>query len=226
MPITLFHSKTKYNFFRQNQREILIGFCVLLAVLVSWLFPNKLFGESFWSSFFLFLVFPGLIMLFLLKEPLKNFGISLGKLKTGILFSVIVVAVFIFVNYYLLFHSKYGGQLSIARGIVNSFTIFLLFEIFIALPLHFFWEFFFRGFLQLGLEKKMGFLSVILASVLQAVVFFRSGWIPVLLVLFSSLAAGIIVRQSRSILYSTLSLWIISVSLDIMIIKIANQVAR
>jgi membrane protease YdiL (CAAX protease family) len=226
MPINLSPTKTDVSFFRQNQREIFIGFCSALVVLVSLLFPQKEYGETFWLSFFIFLVFPGLSILFLLNEPLKNFGISLGEQKTGILFSAVVVAFFIFVNYYLLFHSKYGGQLSIARGIVDSFAIFLLFEIFIALPLHFFWEFFFRGFLQLGLEKKMGFLSIIIASFLQAAVFFRSGWVLLLLVLFSSLAAGIIAHQSRSIFYSALSLWIISLSLDIMIIRIAHQAAR
>jgi hypothetical protein len=61
---------------------------------------------------------------------------------------------------------------------------------------------------------------------LQALIFGRSGWIAAFLVLFSSLAAGLIVRQSRSILYSALSLWLISMSLDIMIIRIVHQIAK
>jgi membrane protease YdiL (CAAX protease family) len=209
-----------------TRRELLIGFCAALVVLVSLIFPQKAYGETFWLSFLLFTVFPTLAILFLLKEPLKNFGISLGERKMGIILSAAIVIVFLFVNYFLLFHTKYGGQLSIARGIVGSFTAFLAFEFFIALPLHFFWEFFFRGFLQLGLEKKLGIFSLILAAILQALLFGRSGWIIFLLILFSSLAAGIIARQSRSILYSALSLWIISISLDIMIIRIVHQIAK
>jgi len=209
-----------------TRRELLIGFCAALVVLMSLFFPQQAYGETFWLSFLLFAVFPALAIVFLLKEPLKNFGITLGEREIGILLSAAAVIVFIFANYYLLFHTKYGGQLSIARGIVGSFTAFLLFELFIALPLHFFWEFFFRGFLQLGLEKKLGIFSFLLAAILQALLFGRSGWIIFSLILFSSLAAGLIARQSRSILYSAISLWLISMSLDIMIIRIVHQIAK
>ena len=209
-----------------TRRELLIGFCAVLVVLVSLIFPQQAYGETFWLSFLLFAVFPAAVAAYLLKEPLKNFGLSLGERKIGIVFSAAVVIVFIFANYYLLFHTKYGGQLSIARGIVGSFTAFLAFEFFIALPLHFFWEFFFRGFLQMGFEKKLGIISLPLAAILQTLLFFRSSWIAIFLILFSSLAAGLIVRQSRSILYSALSLWLISMSLDIMIIRIVRQIAK
>ena len=209
-----------------TRRDLLIGFCAALVVLVSLLFPQQAYGETFWLSFLLFAIFPAASAAYLLKESLKNFGITIGERKTGIIFSVAVVIVFIFANYYLLFHTKYGGQLSIARGIIGSFTAFLLFEIFISLPLHFFWDFFFRGFLQLGLEKKLGIFSLLLAAILQALLFGRSGWIIFLLILFSSLAAGLIARQSRSILYSAISLWLISMSLDIMIIRIVHQIAK
>jgi membrane protease YdiL (CAAX protease family) len=209
-----------------SRRDILIGFCAALVIAVSFVFPQQAYGETFWLSFLFFVVFPALVIIFLLKEPLKNFGISLGERKTGIILSVAVVIVFIFVNYFLLFHTKYGGDLSIARGIIGSFTAFLLFEFFISFPLHFFWEFFFRGFLQLGLEKRLGFLSLILAAILPAILSFRSSWTMIALLFFSSLCAGLIVRQSRSIIYSAISLWLISVSLDIMIIKIVHQIAR
>jgi membrane protease YdiL (CAAX protease family) len=207
-----------------SQRELLIGFAAILAVLVGLIFPQKVFGESFWLSFFLFTAFPIAIVLFLLKEPLANFGISLGNKRSGLIFSAIIIAILILANYFLVFHSKYVGQIPIARGIANSFLLFLLFEIFIALPLHFFWEFFFRGFVQLGLEKKMGGYSLVLAAALQATPFLRGNWIVALLILSSSLGAGLIVRQSRSVLYSAISLWLISVSLDIMIIRLVHQI--
>jgi membrane protease YdiL (CAAX protease family) len=209
-----------------TQRELLIGFCAALVILASLLFSQKAYGETFWLSFFLFAIFPALVAIRLLKEPIQNFGLSWGKPRTGLTISLITVLIFIFANYFILFHTKYGGQLSIARGIVGSFTAFLAFEFFISLPLHFFWEFFFRGFLQLGLEKKLGNFSLLLAAVLPAILSFRSSWIMIVLIFLSSIGAGIIVRQSRSILYSALSLWIISISLDIMIIRIVHQIAK
>jgi len=222
MAIEFIETKTKWKF---SRREILIGFCALLAVSVGLFFPQKAYGETFWLSLFLFAVFPALAAGYLLKEPLKNFGLSRGELKTGIIGAAIVMVIFIFVNYYLLFHTKYGGELSIARGIANSFAAFFLFEVFIVLPLHFFWEFFFRGFVQMGLEKKLGIFSLLLAAILQTSLSFRSSWIAIALIFLSSLAAGAIVRQSRSIFYSAVALWIISISLDIMIIRIVRQLA-
>jgi membrane protease YdiL (CAAX protease family) len=209
-----------------TRRDLLIGFCAALVLVVSLIFPQTAYGETFWLSFFLFALFPAIAIIFILREPLKNFGLSLGQRRTGIIFSAAAIAIFIFINYFILFHTKYGGQLSIAPFIIGSFTIFIAFEIFISLPLHFFWEFFFRGFIQMGFEKKMGIFSLPMAAVLQAALSFRASWVVIFLIFFSSLAAGMIVRQSRSILYSTLSLWIISVSLDIMIIRIVHQIAR
>ncbi|HLM84406.1 MAG TPA: CPBP family glutamic-type intramembrane protease [Candidatus Bathyarchaeia archaeon] len=209
-----------------SRRDLLIGFTAILAIAVNLLFPQTAYGETFWLSFFLFVVFPVLIIIFILREPLANFGLSRGLAQRGFFFSAITIILFIFLNYLLVFHSKYAGQLSISPFIISRFTIFLLFEIFIALPLHFFWEFFFRGFLQMGLERRFGIYSLPLAALLQALLFFRSSWIAILLVLLSALAAGFIVRRSRSIAYSAFSLWIISVSLDIMIIILVHQIAR
>lgn len=208
-----------------TRRELLIGFVALLSIFLSFIFPQAAYGETFWLAFFLFAVFPALAAGFLLKEPLRNFGLAFGKQRTGTILALAIIIIFIIANYLIVFHSKYTGQLSIPPFILNNFAVFLAFEIFIALPLHFFWEFFFRGFVQLGLEKKLGIFSLFLAAILQTSLFFRSSWIILLLVFLSALAAGLLVRQSRSILYSTFSLWIISVSLDIMIIKIVRQAA-
>lgn len=223
MNIQLSQTKNKGNFFLHNQREILIGFCALLAMLVSLIFPSNLFGESFWSSFFLFLLFPFLAIIFILKEPLENFGVSWGKPRVGILWGSIAAAIFILIGFFLVTKPELMDQLSLARGIAGSFWYFLFFELAIALPLHFFWEFFFRGFIQFGLEKKLGAYSLFLQAMLQSVLTLRGSWLLSSLILSSSLAAGLIARQSRSIFYSFIFSWIISVSLDIILIRIIHQ---
>lgn len=226
MPINLSPSKTKGDFFRQNQREILISFCALLAVLVSWLFPNKLFGETFWSSFFLFLVFPGLIIFFLLKESLKNFGLSWGNFRNGLLYSGALIIIFVLINYLIISNPGLRGQLPVAPGIAGNYWYFLFFELVLVLPLHFFWEFFFRGFLQFGFEKKLGAYSIFPQALLQTVLGLRGSWLVASLIFSSSLSAGFIARQSRSIFYFFVFSWIISVSLDIMIIRAIHQLAK
>ena len=223
MNIQLSQTKNKGNFFHQNQREILIGFCAFLAALVSLIFPNNLFGESFWSSFFLFFIFPFLAIIFILKEPLANFGLSWGKPRSGTIWGASAAAVFILISLFLVTKPELMNQFSLARGIAGSFWYFLFFELFIALPLHFFWEFFFRGFIQFGLEKKLGAYSLFLQAILQSVLTLKGSWLLSSLILSSSLAAGLITRQSRSIFYSFIFSWIISVILDIILIRIIHQ---
>lgn len=223
MSLKFIEAKTSQKF---SRRELLMGFCALLAIGISLIFPKQTYGEAFWLSFFLFAIFPAVVAGRLLKEPLANFGFSLGNRRAGMIFSAAVTVVFVLANYFLVFHSKYGGQIPLVRGIAESFFLFLLFEIFVALPLHFFGEIFFRGFIQLGLEKKMGIFSLALAAVLQTALSFRAGQAAMWLVFFSSLGAGLVVRQSRSVFYSTVSLWLISASLDIMLIRMAHQIAN
>jgi membrane protease YdiL (CAAX protease family) len=223
MAITLSRKRTMNNFFRDYQREILIGFCILLVLFVSLIFPKKSSGESFWLAFFLFFLFPFLAIRFLLKEPLANFGFSQGDMKKGVIFSAIFIVAFIFLNYLIVLKPEFRNQLTITPGIAHNFWNFLLFQFLVALPLHFFGETFFRGFLQLGLEKKLGKYSLILQALLQSILFIKGSWIIILLIFLSALAAGVIARQSRSILYSFVSMWIISVSLDIILIRFINQ---
>jgi len=212
--------KNKIKFTR---RELLIAFSAALIIAVSLIFPQATLGESFWLSFFLFAVFPVGIIRFLLKEPFENFGFSWKKSWRGAALSLVIILIFVSANYYLVFHSAVANHLPVVRSITAGFLSFLLFEIFLSLPLHFFSEIFFRGFLQMGLEKKLGLFSLVAATILQTAPFLRGNWVVISLIFFSSLAAGLIVRQSRSVIYSTLSMWIISVSLDIMIVKVINQ---
>lgn len=206
-------------FFLQHHREAAIAFCAVLILLVRFLFPAKLAGELFWINLFLFLVFPWLIVRFLLKGNFREFGISIGNIRKGIIFSVIFVLVFVLLNYFLVYKTNFRSQLQVYPASLSSFWIFLWFQLIISLPSHFSWEFFFRGFLQMGLEKKIGKYAVLVQALAQTLLFAKSSWIIIFLIGSSALAAGLVARQSRSIYYSFVTMWIISLSLDIMIIR-------
>ena len=208
---------------QKHNRELLIGFCALLAIAIRLLFPAKMNGEIFLINLFLFLLFPWLVIRYLLKENAKNFGISRGNHKRGLVFSAIFIVAFCLINYFIVHKFNLRNHLQISPDIVRSFWVFLWFQLAISLPAHFSWEFFFRGFLQLGLEKKIGKYAIILQALAQTALYARSSWAIIALIGLSSLAAGVIAGQSRSIFYSFLSMWLISVSLDIMIIRYIHQ---
>lgn len=216
-----YHNRPKKlnTFFLQNHREAAIAFCAVLILLVRFLFPAKLAGELFWINLLLFLVFPWVIVRFLLKENVQGFGISIGNKKKGILLSATFVLIFVLLNYFLVYKTGLRNQLQVYPASLSSFWIFLWFQLVISLPSHFSWEFFFRGFLQMGLEKKIGKYAVLVQALAQTLLYAKSSWIIIFLIGSSALAAGLIARQSRSIYYSFVAMWIISVSLDIMIIR-------
>ncbi len=224
MKINLSSLKKKEKFFEENQREIVIFFCASLAILVRFIFPVKTTGEVFWLSLFLFFVFPWVVVRYLLKENLKSYGITLGDRKRGIILSIIFIAIFGLINYFIIKTPSLRDQLKISPEIVRNFWIFLSFQFVVSLVIHFSWEFFFRGFIQMGMERKLGKYAVIAQALIQTFFYAGSSWIIVLLIGSSSLAAGFITRKSRSILYSFVSMWLISFSLDIMIIRYIYQV--
>jgi len=220
MNINLKTISPKIPFLKKYQREILIGFCAFLALLVRSFFPAKLDGEFFWLNVFLFLFFPWMIIYFLLRENFESFGICWEKnYIKGILLSLIFVLTFNLINYFVVYTPSLQTYLQISPEIVKNFWIFLWFQLVISPISHFSWEFFFRGFIQMGLEKKIGKYAIILQALAQTWLYVRSPWLIILLIGSSSLIAGIIANQSRSIYYSFISMWIISASLDIMIIS-------
>ncbi len=210
----------KKPFFQENRRELLIGFCAVLIMVVRFLFPMELVGEWFWINILLFLIFPLITIKFILKEDLKNFGFSWGNYKTGIPMALITITVFSLISYFLI-KAKYKFSFYIPAA--ESFWTFLWFDLLVMGIVFFSREVFFRGFIQLGLEKKLGIYAVLGGVFLNTLLFLQSSWTEIILVFLMSLVAGAIVWRSRSIAYSSAALWIISLTADIIIIRLVNQ---
>lgn len=210
-------------FLRRYCREATIVLSAALVLLVALIFPSHSVGEAFLLSSLLFFAFPVILIRFLMKEPLDNFGFSRGKTRPGIAYTAALVLIFGIIDYLLIFSLGLKDRFSVVRGLTESFWIFLALETVVAIPLYFFYETFFRGFVQFGLEKKIGGYSIVLAALLQALLFARKSRLVIALAFFSSLSAGLIAERSRSIAYSFAFSWIISVSLDIMLLKAIQQ---
>ncbi|OGI25078.1 MAG: hypothetical protein A3J76_02490 [Candidatus Moranbacteria bacterium RBG_13_45_13] len=217
------HPKKYSAFIQKHNREMLIGFGALLVIAIRFVFPAKLDGEIFWINLALFFLFPWLIIRLLLKEDLKSFGLSWGNRKIGFTLSVVVTLLFVGANYLIISKPALRNQLQVSPDLAKGFWTFFWFIFFVSLPLHFFWEFFFRGFIQLGLEKKLAYSGIFLQALLQTSGYLKSPWLIIFLIFSSALAAGFVARQSRSIIYSFVSMWLISTSLDIMIARFIHQ---
>jgi len=226
MSITFSLPKTRIrDKFILSHRELLIVFCAVLAIAVRLIFPAKLAGEWFWINLALFFVFPLITIKYLLKENPRSFGLTAGKRNTGLGLATLVSAIFITANYLLIAKTGLRGEFSIFLPAAKNFWIFLWFSLLVYGVVFFSREFFFRGFLQMGLEKMIGLWAIPAQAILYSVLFIGSGWFTAGLAFLTALFAGWAVKMSRSIYYSFAALWIISIATDIMVIKLVLRQA-
>lgn len=203
----------------RHHREAAIALFSALVLLVRFLFPSRLAGEWFWLNFFLFLFFPLVIIKYILKENLRSFGLAKGNMKTGVLMALAGAAGFIALNYMLVSRPDFQAYFRLYPPIARNFWIFSWFEIVIAGTVFFSREFFFRGFLQFGLERKIGHWAILAQSAAYALLFLKQSWFTALTAFLSGLLAGYIASKSRSFYYSFAFLWVVSLATDIMLLK-------
>lgn len=217
MALNYIETKSKNKF---SRRDLLIVFSAIVVIAINFIFPVRSVGESFFATIFLFLVFPLLVVKFVLGESLQNFGLSPGNFRVGVIYAVAAAVLLALAQYFLIYKFNFFSQYKIVPGISTSFAYFLWFELVVVSIINFCWGFFFRGFLQLGLEEKWGIYSLFLAAIGNSLLFVKEFWFTPLLIFVMALAAGWITLKSRSIYYSAISMWLISIATDIMLIKI------
>ena len=120
----------------------------------------------FWflSDFFTLFVLTVLIIKFILKENLKDYGLQIGDSKSGLFYSVIFLFGMIILVWFFSatpsFSEKYPHLLS-ARGNWEKFYIYEFGMLLYMIS----WEFIWRGFMLFGLKEKFGYYSVLIQMI-------------------------------------------------------------
>ena len=135
----------------------------------------------------LYLLIPLLIIIFILHENIKDYGVTIGEWKKGLL--ITLAAMVIMLPYY-------KDQL---KGLPWN-TMADLFG----------WEFFFRGFLLFGYAKKFGSDAIWLQAVPFALAHLGKPWVETLSTIFGGYAFGWIAYRTRSFVYPYLIHWFIA----------------
>ncbi|MDI6778475.1 MAG: CPBP family intramembrane metalloprotease [Patescibacteria group bacterium] len=222
-----YHKRNKgLIFLSQHRREATIVFSSFLILFVRFLFPAELAGEWFWLNLILFFVFPALIAKYVLRENFSDFGLDKGKMKIGLLMAAGGTVAFVAIDYILISKPDYQNYFFIYPPIAQNFWMFVWFELFVMSVVFFAREFFFRGFLQLGLGKKIGGYAILIQAVLFSALFLKQSWFTTAMAFFLALFAGYAASKSQSIYYSFAFLWFTSFATDIMLIRIVFNPLR
>jgi membrane protease YdiL (CAAX protease family) len=192
-----------------------------LAHLTAWSFFNSPDWTgatySFFTGLFLFGLLPILIIKFVFREPLSQYGVQIGDWKFGMLALAVMAPVMIALTYPSAKDPQFLAQYPLFTGAGASAGLFAAHSV-LYLTYYLGYEMLMRGFIQFGLREQLGDWNAILVQTAISSLFHigkPDGEI------FSSIIGGliwgIVVFRSRSLLYVLVVHWLLGVSLDFFI---------
>ena len=206
-----------------DKKVVIVFLSVAVLQTISWyitsrrffrtnVFPSYSFETNiylyeylFWfaGDFVTFFVLPFIVIRYLLKERLSDFGLSVGDWKTGmkisVLFFIVMLPLIWTASSSPSFTSKYPHLLSV-REVWNKFFIYELGM----LVYMFGWEFIWRGFMLFGLEAKFGYYAILIQMIPFVILHNGKPMPETFGAILGGIALGILAFRTRSFLYGVI----------------------
>lgn len=225
--------ESEFRNFKESVKTLELKPAVILLsipfiIFISFVFANPYFyirvfgGDKFESRIYWLLadgtimfIIPALIIIFILKEKLSDFGFRLGDIKFGL----ITIGIFLLVMIPVIWIISASESFTIAypqggQKIKDNPSLLIIYELCILVYM-FGWEFLWRGFTLFGLFEKFGYYAILI----QTIPFFILHRGKPELELFASIFAGIILGiqaiRSKSFIYSWILHWLVMLFLDL-----------
>jgi membrane protease YdiL (CAAX protease family) len=203
-----------------DKKVVVIFLSVAILQTISWYYTSRRFFRShlfdsipsgydvylfeyvYWfiSDFFTLFVLSVIIIKFILKENLKDYGLALGDYKTGIKISALFLAVMLPIIWIVSstesFIQKYP-HLHTAR---ESWTIFFIYESGMLLYM-FAWEFIWRGFMLFGLKERFGYYAVFIQMIPFVILHNGKPELETFGAIAGGIALGILALRTKSFYY-------------------------
>lgn len=176
-----------------------------------------LYRHYFWflTSLITLLLLPMLVVKFGATGRLRDYGCRLSNGKLGWGFALggwllMIPVLLLVVHLFPAFQAKYPlNKLAAA-----SWKTLLLYELAYGAYL-FAWEFFFRGFMLFGLEKRFGNYSILIQTIPFAVMHYSKPFPEAAGSIVAGLLLGAVAFETRSFVYGAAIHWLVAASMDI-----------
>jgi hypothetical protein len=155
---------------------------------------------TYWAiaSSFFYLAIPVFAIKILFKERLRDYGLKreqfFGYFKVYLLVFLVVFPMIVVASYSLEFQSTYPFYFPAH----DDLTYYLIWEFFYVVQF-FALEFFFRGFMVLGLKKEMGLLSVFVMLIPYCMIHFNKPLAECAGSIFAGIFLGLMSYKTQSI---------------------------
>ena len=169
----------------------------------------------------LFLI-PVIVAVFGTKQSLSDCGIRLGNWKLGWSVTLgawffMIPVVILAVNVYPAFVNKYP----FVKAVASSWLTFLPYQLSYGVYM-FSWEFFFRGFMLFGLEKRFGNYSILIQTIPFAVMHFSKPLPEALGSIIAGVLLGVLALETRSFVYGVLIHWLVAMTMDTVCVIVSH----
>ena len=193
-------------------------------------FGNAPLAESY-SYYYWFLttaltllLVPALVAKFGTRARLSDYGIRLGNQKLGwsvtlaawiLMIPVVILAVIV--------HRPFLAKYPLCKVVANSWQTFLLYQLAYGVYM-FSWEFFFRGFMLFGLEKRFGNYSILIQTIPFAVMHYSKPLPEALGSIVAGVLLGILALETRSFIYGAAIHWLVAMTMDVVVVSISHLI--
>ncbi len=202
-------------------KNIIIFISIPLLATLSWYFASPEFYNKFFSSnsyasnnihkiipvlywfgldTLLYLIFPILIIIFVFRDSIKNFGFRIGTGKTGLTYLLLSIIIILPTIYFSAQSKEFTDVYPILKAGRSDWTVFIIFE---ALLLFYIasWEFMWRGYVLFGLEKDFGYYAVLIQAIPFVILHNGKPFFETFGAIFGGIFLGYLALRTRSFYY-------------------------
>jgi CAAX protease family protein len=207
-----------------DKKVIVIFLSAIILQTFSYYYTSRLFFEQnlsgffadsshinllkyvYWylGDFFTLFILPYFIIKFILREKIKDYGITRGDFSTGIRLSFL----FIIIMLPFIWFASAGQNFILTYPLLDtareSWNVFFLYEIGLVVFL-FAWEFIWRGFMLFGLKDKFGYYAVIIQMIPFVILHDGKPAAETFGAIIGGLALGILAYRTKSIYYCVIA---------------------
>ena len=207
-----------------DRKVIIIFLSVAILQTISWYYTSRnffrinffpyyqnnsdvfLYEYLYWfiGDFFTFFILSIIVIKFILKENLRNYGLQFGDYRTGLILSAIFFLVMVPAIWFFSaepdFSEKYPHLLSTR----NNYKEFFIYESGMMLYM-ISWEFIWRGFMLFGLKEKFGYYSVMIQMIPFVILHNGKPAAETFGAIAGGIALGVLALRTNSILYCVIT---------------------
>ena len=170
----------------------------------------------FWMAAVTLLLLPILVVKFGIKDKVRDYGFRLthGKLGWGFVLGgwlLMLPLIALVLHFFPAFQEKY--PLSNVAG--TNWKVFIVYEISYGVYM-FCWEFFFRGFMLFGLEKRFGNYSILIQTIPFVAKHSSKPFPEAIGSIITGVVLGALALETRSFIYGAAVHWLVALSMDVL----------